>query len=222
MSRDAIIARIRAAQGAAGVPGLGREHHAGRQQAAASALSSTPPGLQSIDRATALFTDRARDVGMRVETVESGAEAVERAAGLCVERAARRVAIWATPELAALPTRLQSAEIQVLGPGTAPADLAQADVGVTGAEWGIAETATIVLPSGPERPRLTSLLPPVHVAVLRAERILPDLPALFALVGILPPALTLITGPSRSADIGLVPVLGAHGPTEVIVLLVTR
>jgi L-lactate dehydrogenase complex protein LldG len=85
--------------------------------------------------------------------------------------------------------------------------------------WGVAETATLVLPSGSQQPRLASLLPPVHVAVLAADRILPDLHALFDDAGALPSALTLVTGPSRSADIGLTAVLGAHGPMEVYVVL---
>jgi L-lactate dehydrogenase complex protein LldG len=220
VSRDAVIAAIRTARHA-GVPGLAREQAPQAYQAAADGAPPVPepPGA---DRAAVLFVRRAREVGMRVEIVASVNEAAERVTGLCIERAARRVALWATPEVAAVSQRLRGAGIQTLGPGAALADVAQADLGVTGAEWGIAETATLVLPAGPDRPRLTSLLPPVHVAVLHAERILPDLRALFGRVGTLPPALTLITGPSRSADIGLVPVVGAHGPTEVIVVLVTQ
>jgi L-lactate dehydrogenase complex protein LldG len=56
--------------------------------------------------------------------------------------------------------------------------------------------------------------------VIRGDRILADLPALFERCGSLPSALTFITGPSRSADIGFVPVLGAHGPMEVTVFIV--
>jgi L-lactate dehydrogenase complex protein LldG len=115
---------------------------------------------------------------------------------------------------------LQTLGIAILTPGTPPDDVAHADIGITGADWGIAETATLVLPSGPDAPRLASLLPPRHLAVLRADRILPDLHALFQRVDALPSALTFITGPSRSADIGLVPVLGAHGPLEVTVLII--
>jgi L-lactate dehydrogenase complex protein LldG len=220
VSRDAVIARIRAAR-YAGLPGPVREHAPQAYQAGAAGAPPEPEPSRA-DRARVLFVERAQDVGMRVEIAASVNEAAERAAGLCIERAARRVALWATPEVAAVSQRLRGAGIQTLGPGAALADVAQADLGVTGAEWGIAETATLVLPAGPDRPRLTSLLPPVHVAVLHAVRILPDLPALFARVGTLPPALTLITGPSRSADIGLVPVVGAHGPIEVIVVLVTQ
>jgi len=100
--------------------------------------------------------------------------------------------------------------------------VAGADAGITSAEWGIAETGTLVLACGPDQPRLASLLPPAHIAILRADRILPDLPAFFARCGALPSALTLVTGPSRSADIGFVPVLGAHGPMAVAVFVIAN
>jgi len=132
------------------------------------------------------------------------------------------VAVWDTPDLAPVLDHLRAAGIEILAPGSPVAALAQADAGVTGAEWGIAETATLALASNPQQPRLASLLPPVHLVILRADRIVPDLHAFFVRCGALPSSLTLITGPSRSADIGSVLVLGAHGPTEVVILLIGR
>lgn len=178
------------------------------------------PAPQILADPVALFLDRARQVGVRVDVVSSMNEAAERAGGWCAERGVRRAAVWDLPDLAPVVGRLRAAGVEVLSPDASVEALAQADLGVTGAEWGIAETATLVLASAPAQPRLVSLLPPAHLAVLRADRILPDLPALFARCGSLPSALTFITGPSRSADIGLTPVLGAHGPTAVAVLLV--
>jgi len=201
MSREAVLGRIRAATGAStGLPAL-------------------PPPLH-LDDPVALFADRAGQVGVQIDVVASATGAADRAAEWCTGRGVTRAAVWSTPDVAPVVERLRGLGIEILAPGAPPDALAGADVGITGAEWGIAETGTLVLPSGPDQPRLVSLLPPVHLAVLRADRILSDLHALFGRVDTLPSALTCITGPSRSADIGLVPVLGAHGPVEVKVLLI--
>jgi L-lactate dehydrogenase complex protein LldG len=94
------------------------------------------------------------------------------------------------------------------------------DVGVSRAVCGLADTGSVVLAAGPDEPRGRSLLPPVHVTILDAERILPGLPELFAeLRGELPSALAIVTGPSRSADIEQKLVLGVHGPGEVHIII---
>jgi L-lactate dehydrogenase complex protein LldG len=86
--------------------------------------------------------------------------------------------------------------------------------------YGLADTGSVVLASGPEEPRARSLLPEVHVSLLAEERILPDLEALFAALGRdLPSALAIVTGPSRSADIEQSLTVGVHGPGEVHVVL---
>jgi L-lactate dehydrogenase complex protein LldG len=79
----------------------------------------------------------------------------------------------------------------------------------------------VVLAASPEEPRARSLLPFVHVSLLREDRILPGLEELFEAVGgDLPSALAIVTGPSRSADIEQMLVVGVHGPGEVHVVLV--
>lgn len=209
MSREAILQRIRAAVG----------------EAAPVHAPGGPPARsdrQRYDDLVARFADRAGRVGVQIDVVASATSAAERAVEWCAGRGVTRAAVWSTPDVAPLVKRLRELGIDILAPGAPPDDLARADLGITGAEWGIAETGTLVLPSGPERPRMVSLLPPVHLAILDADRILPDLHALFERMGALPSALTFITGPSRSADIGLVPVLGAHGPIEVTVLLIQK
>ncbi len=178
------------------------------------------PPPQVYDNPVGLFVDRARQVGVTVEVMPSMEAAGMHAADWCERRGVRCAAVWQAPDLSPLLARLRDGGVQVLAPG-APLDaLAQAGAGITGADWGIAETATLVLACAPVQPRMASLLPPAHLAIVRAERIVSDLPALFARLGPMPSALTFITGPSRSADVGLKPVLGAHGPTEVTVLLV--
>jgi L-lactate dehydrogenase complex protein LldG len=92
--------------------------------------------------------------------------------------------------------------------------------GVSEAIYGLADTGSVVLASGPDEPRGRSLLPAVHISLLREDRILPGLDELFAAVeGRLPSALAIVTGPSRSADIEQKLVVGVHGPGEVHVVL---
>jgi L-lactate dehydrogenase complex protein LldG len=92
--------------------------------------------------------------------------------------------------------------------------------GVSTALYGLADTGSVVLAASAEEPRARSLLPAVHVTLLREDRILPGLDELFAALGAdLPSALAIVTGPSRSADIEQKLVIGVHGPGEVHVVL---
>lgn len=91
---------------------------------------------------------------------------------------------------------------------------------VSEALYGLADTGSVVLAASREEPRARSLLPEVHVSILREDRILPGLEELFeALAGELPSALAIVTGPSRSADIEQRLAVGVHGPGEVHVVL---
>ena len=108
-----------------------------------------------------------------------------------------------------------------LPPDAGRDELFAADLGVTTAQWAIAETGTLVLDMAQERHRLASLLVPVHVCLLPRARILANLgEALKTLGRPLPPTVTLITGPSRTADIELQLVVGVHGPRELHVVVV--
>ena len=94
------------------------------------------------------------------------------------------------------------------------------DAGVSEALYGLVDTGSVVLAASADEPRARSLLPAVHVSLLREDRLLPGLDELFAqLHGTLPSALAIVTGPSRSADIEQRLVVGVHGPGEVHVVL---
>ena len=97
---------------------------------------------------------------------------------------------------------------------------AQAELGVSGADAALAETGTIVLRSGPGRSRLATLLPPVHLALVPVERLQPDLFTWTASrAGRLPAGVTLVSGPSKTADIEQTLAIGVHGPKRFIVVL---
>ena len=101
-----------------------------------------------------------------------------------------------------------------------------ADIGITGVDYAIAETGTAVLLGRKGVSRVVSLLPPVHIAVVEKGQVLPSLDELFTLrrkeflndnMG---SYMTLVSGPSRSADIESTIVTGVHGPGEVHMVLV--
>jgi L-lactate dehydrogenase complex protein LldG len=101
-------------------------------------------------------------------------------------------------------------------------DVFQFDVGITTAQAAIAETGTLVLDSARERNRLVSLVPPVHIAIVDASSIFQTLGEALAFIhqdGNISPAVTFITGPSRTADIELTLAIGVHGPQELYVIV---
>jgi len=99
-------------------------------------------------------------------------------------------------------------------------------VSVSHAFAGVAETGTLVMASGPDNPTTLNFLPDTHIVVVDAKDIAGDYETVWARVrekfGIdaLPRAINMITGPSRSADIAQILILGAHGPRRLHVLIV--
>ena len=99
---------------------------------------------------------------------------------------------------------------------------ASIDAGLTTCAGGIAETGTLVMYSSPDQPRLLSLVPPIHIAVLGVDQLHADMGSWLASVDVKnPPSnMVLISGPSKSADIEQVLAYGVHGPKQLVVLLV--
>lgn len=168
--------------------------------------------------------------GIRVAGPEEAAAAVLSA---LEHRRIEAVVAWADPLLkgVGLPqaARARGIEWYTAAPDRDPGEIrvraARAGAGVTGADWGLAETGSLVLLSGPGRPRSVSLLPPVHIAVLPVERLLPDTGHLLRIMadrfraGGLPSSVNFVTGPSRTADIEHISVRKVHGPGELLVVL---
>ena len=173
-------------------------------------------------RPIATFIERATEVGAEVRLIAvsdlpSAVVEVVTAAG------GHDVVAWLDPLLEPASHALRRAGVSVFNDdGQAPDVAASTAFGLTTADYGIAETGTLVLATGQGRSRAASLLPGHHIAVLPEDRISADL---FTLMGELrvplPSALTFITGPSRTADIGLTPVRPAHGPMAVTILVVS-
>jgi L-lactate dehydrogenase complex protein LldG len=103
------------------------------------------------------------------------------------------------------------------------ARIASCDMGIAEADFGIASTGTLAVAADATRPGALTLLPPLSLVILRTDRIVPNLAALFERMGpaaIAEKRLTLITGPSRTADIEKRIVMGVHGPRELCVILI--
>lgn len=98
----------------------------------------------------------------------------------------------------------------------------EVDASITGTLGGIAATGSLVLWPDCREPRLMSLLPPLHIALLKASDVEDNLYAMMQKhnwsAG-LPTNLLLVSGPSKTADIEQVLAYGAHGPRELVVLI---
>jgi L-lactate dehydrogenase complex protein LldG len=125
------------------------------------------------------------------------------------------------PRLAALPWDQQ----RTLEISTGPSDGRQL-VSVSHAFGAVAETGTLVMMSGRDNPTTLNFLPDTHIVVVDAKDIAGDYESVWQRVretfgvNALPRAINMITGPSRSADIGQILILGAHGPRRLHVLVV--
>ncbi|MGE5259207.1 MAG: LutC/YkgG family protein [Hyphomicrobiales bacterium] len=130
----------------------------------------------------------------------------------------KRATCWTTPDLETweVAATLRRLGVEII-PGNADKRLvASCELGVTGVDAALPETGTLVLTSSPERPRVVSLLPRVHLALLRPAVLRPDLHQVFAETRAAGYTV-LVSGPSRTADIELTLTLGVHGPKSLYV-----
>ncbi len=173
------------------------------------------------NQAGELFAAAARKVGAVVEVMAD----VAAAAAYIATHAGGALLCPSCPSLqrAGLPGQLRRAGVNVVDQELRRL-AAGATAGLTGANFAIAATGTLVLESTAEEIRLASTLPEVHFILLDPRKIVADsaaaVPLLRQLHGQLPQAyLAYITGPSRTADIERVLTIGVHGPKELHVLL---
>jgi L-lactate dehydrogenase complex protein LldG len=174
---------------------------------------------------TEMFREELEAVGGHCVVVRSEVEAAGALNDIIVELGTRlvpvrRIALSDAP----LVRRLAGAVAAEVANTPDVADLFDCDVGVTSAQAAIAETGTLVLESECERHRLVSLLPPVHIAIVKAADICLSLGEALRFVRRDGPVamsrtITFITGPSRTADIELTLAIGVHGPKELYVIV---
>ena len=182
-----------------------------------------------IEDPPARFLEELSALGGHGKRVGSMEEAREYVLALARERGAKSLVRWDVEALDALgadgPLAEAGVEVMVWRD---LADFRQvtgtADIGLSAAEWAIAETGSLVLESGPGKGRTVTLLPPTYVAVVPVEKVLRTVPEAVGKYagrgGGLPANVVFHTGPSRSGDIEMELFVGMHGPGDVHVLLV--
>ena len=98
------------------------------------------------------------------------------------------------------------------------------DAGITGADFAVAESGTIGIAAGKSMPRLASIAPPIHIAVIHLGKLFPTyetaMQNYIESTKAMPSQLVLITGPSSTADIQATPFKGMHGPGKLFVILI--
>jgi L-lactate dehydrogenase complex protein LldG len=206
-AREEIMGRIRAAlDGAPPAPPaeVPREY---RQ-------AGDPIGFDAVER----FCERVADYDAVVHRV--GEHGLDAALGeTCRERGAMRLAVPVD-----LPWYPAGVELVADDPPLGPRDLDGLDGVLSGCAVAIAETGTIVLDgAGPSGRRALTLVPDLHLCVVRADQIVPAIPD--AIAAVAPAAaegrpITFVSGPSATADIELDRVQGVHGPRRLDVFLV--
>lgn len=191
-ARDEILAAVRAA--------LDGVEPAGPLPAA--------PTVRPVDDLVGLFVERVEDYRAVVTRCRADEVASTVAAALAGGRAVVPPGLELDVTGSVVDDDLSAAELDAL------------DAVVTAARVGIAETGTIVLDHAPDQGRRAiSLVPDLHVCVVRADQVVADVPDAVALLDPARP-LTWISGPSATSDIELDRVEGVHGPRTLHVVLV--
>lgn len=198
--------------------------------------------LALLDR----LMEAGQGVNVSVLTAKDGPAAASVITGIAAEKSAewgdrKEVVAWDHPLVKgmALPACLAPLDIPVYFPDAGPVAAGwqsafrrhaeAAFMGITSADYCIADTATLTMKTRPGQPRCVSLLPSIHIAVIRLDRILTTFEELYALLKWSPAeqaegitrCMTFITGPSKTADIEATLVHGVHGPRELYVFVLT-
>ena len=178
-----------------------------------------PEGARAFQASESLgdrFILEARAVGVELFVDWSADAARERLSKLV---AGKRVLSWNPDKL---PYRCGAVLTGAVLGSASVAEQARADIGVTGCHGAIAETGSLALISGPGCSRTVSLLPPMHVALVRRADLVATMGDFFtthADAMARAANCTFVTGPSRTADIELSLTIGVHGPGKVAVIL---
>ncbi|MHC4441467.1 MAG: LutC/YkgG family protein [Planctomycetota bacterium] len=169
-----------------------------------------------------IFITNAKQAGMNAYRLPNEKTAVDKIIAIIQETGGKNAIITNEnmPAREQLIQALKQKGIQLKDPDDQNAAF-DAEFGITGADAAIAETASLCINSGDQKRRLASLAVPNHIAVIRANQIIPDLldwtqnqPTN------LPANTVLISAPSKTADIEMILVLGVHGPKEEHIIII--
>lgn len=184
-----------------------------------------PDGGDTPEERVAILAENLAKLRAEVHRVADLAAAADTVARIAAERSWKRVAWHGHDAVAPLAARLGCETYRVDAGAFDKNALEGCEAGITACEAAVAQTGSILVSSGSCGGRALSILPHVHVVICGVEQVVGTLGDAFELVrerhaGRLPSMLSFITGPSRTGDIERILVLGAHGPKELVVLLV--
>jgi L-lactate dehydrogenase complex protein LldG len=184
-----------------------------------------PDGGDTPAERIALLSDNLGKLRAEVHRVADPAAAAETVARIAAERSWQRVAWHGHEAVEPIAAHLDCEMCRVDGGDFDKNLLESCDAGITACDAAVAQTGSILVSSGTCGGRALSILPHVHVVILMADQVVGTLSDAFDLVrnrfgGRMPSMLSFITGPSRTGDIERILVLGAHGPKELLVILV--
>ena len=225
-ARESILGSIRDHLSASAPHDLIHEELKGRPTTTLKIGIGQPNGEERISL-TNTFKENLEAIGGHCVIAETEAEAAQAVSRIIADLQktalrGRRIALSDSPVVERLFREIQVGVDEItINPNKA--ELFGYDVGVSAAQYAIADTGTLVLESNAEKHRLVSLVPPVHIAVVSADKICSSLAEALAKVNEgseLSPAVTMITGPSRTADIELTLTIGVHGPQELYVIAI--
>jgi len=176
-------------------------------------------GALDHEKRVELFCRRVGEYRSVVHRVDE-ADVATRISTVCGAREARRLVV---PP--GIPAAWRAAGVEFIDDdGLAALELDGLDGTVTGCTAAIAETGTIVLTAGPlEGRRALTLVPDLHICVVREPQIVQVLPQALAKIAadrLERRPITFISGPSATSDIELSRVEGVHGPRALVVLVV--
>ena len=170
-----------------------------------------------------LFMERAKQVGMHPEQVADEQAAAAKVVEIVTAAEGSSVILPEDdiPARSLIAEGLAAKGIRFLDVNDRDASF-DADFGITGVTCAVAETGSLCIDSGGARRRLASLAVPNHIAIVRADQILPDLLDLAARMSPadLPANRVLISAPSKTADIEMILVEGVHGPRIVHIVVI--
>jgi L-lactate dehydrogenase complex protein LldG len=191
------------------------------------------PGTHRAELATR-FARELDAVGGRFLGIVTPAEMIDRVVAVARERGVKLAALGegVVNDSGAIATALSGAGVTVMRTaGVADPEarhamrerLARADLGIAEAHFAIASTGTLAVLTTATRPSALTLLPPASLVIVQIDRVVPDLAAAIEALGpevFATHRITMITGPSRTADIEKRIVMGVHGPKSLDVVVV--
>ena len=217
-TKQAILAAIRENLAKSKSFDANHQVHQAAKKSSGAAIE-TLPALVPLISPVELFRQNLEAVGGNYEIVNNEIEAAETVEKIIAATNAQKVAVSDAPLVKKLSGFLKNRA--AMSANASAAELFDADIGITGAQFGIAETGTLILESEREFNRLASLIPPIHICLLEAKFICQTLgEVLEILQPNLSRTITFITGPSRTSDIELTLAIGVHGPAELYVIVI--